>query len=54
MAIGLMIAPLGGIPAAIAVVAIGPVVGAVLVMLYAPETKGLTLEQVQDRLAEKA
>jgi len=50
MVIGLLIAPLG-IPNAIAVVAIGPVLGAVLVLRYAPETKGLTLEQVQQRLA---
>jgi putative MFS transporter len=49
--IGLLIAPLGGIPAAIAVVAVGPVIGAVLVMRYAPETMGLTLEEVQERLA---
>jgi putative MFS transporter len=47
--IGALIGPLGGIPAAIAVVAIGPVAGAVLVLLYAPETRGLTLEQVQER-----
>jgi len=52
MVIGLLIAPLGGIPGAIAVVAGGPIIGAVLVMVYAPETKGLTLEQVQERLAE--
>lgn len=51
VAIGLLIAPLGGIPAAIAVVAIGPVIGAVLVMKYAPETMGLTLEEVQLKLA---
>ncbi|MBM4269423.1 MAG: MFS transporter [Deltaproteobacteria bacterium] len=50
MVIGLLIAPLGGMPAAMAVVAIGPVLGAVLVMRYAPETRGLTLEQVQEKL----
>ena len=54
VAIGLMITPLGGIPQAIAVVAIGPVLGAVLVMLYAPETRGLTLEEVQEKLGGKA
>ncbi len=45
--IGLLIVPLGGIPAAIAVVAIGPVIGAVLVAVFAPETRGLTLEEIQ-------
>jgi putative MFS transporter len=49
--IGTLIAPLGGIPAAITVVAIGPVLGALLVLRYAPETRGLTLEEVQERLA---
>lgn len=50
MVIGALIVPLGGIPAAIAVVAAGPIVGAVLVMLFAPETRGLTLEEVQEKL----
>ena len=48
--IGLLIVPLGGIPAAIAVVAVGPVVGAVLVAIYAPETMGMTLEEIQESL----
>jgi putative MFS transporter len=48
--IGLLIGPLGGIPPAIAVVAVGPVLGALLVLRYAPETRGLTLEEVQARL----
>jgi hypothetical protein len=47
--IGMLIAPLG-IPGAIALVAGGPILGAVLVLLYAPETKGLTLEQIAARL----
>jgi putative MFS transporter len=51
MVIGLLIAPLGGIPAAIAVVAVGPILGALLVLRYAPETKGMTLEEVQVHLA---
>jgi len=50
VAIGLLIGPLGGIPPAIAVVAVGPIVGALLVLRYAPETRGLTLEEVQARL----
>ncbi len=39
-----------GISNSIAVVAIGPILGAILVMRYAPETRGLTLEQIQDEL----
>ena len=50
LVIGLLIAPLGGIPAAIALVSLGPVFGALLVLRYAPETRGLTLEQIQQRL----
>jgi MFS family permease len=45
MAIGVLAVPLG-IPTSIALVAVGPVVGALLVLRYAPETKGLTLEQI--------
>jgi putative MFS transporter len=48
-AIGLLIAPLG-IPGAIAIVSIGPILGAALVLRYAPETRGLTLEQIEERL----
>jgi putative MFS transporter len=36
-----------GISGAVAVTAVGPILGALLVMRYAPETKGLTLEEVQ-------
>jgi MFS transporter, putative metabolite:H+ symporter len=32
----------------------GPLVGAALVLLYAPETRGLTLEQIQEKLAREA
>jgi hypothetical protein len=39
-----------GISNAIACVAIGPILGAVLVMRYAPETRGLTLEEIQTEL----
>ena len=49
--IGVLIAPLG-IPGAIAVVAAGPIVGALLVLRYAPETRGLTLEQIASQLHE--
>jgi putative MFS transporter len=47
--IGLLIAPLG-IPGAISVVAAGPIAGALLVLRYAPETRGLTLEQIATKL----
>ncbi len=40
-----------GIPWAIAVVAVGPILGAALVLWLAPETRGLTLEQIQESLA---
>ena len=50
VAIGLLVAPLG-IPGAIAVVAAGPILGAALVLRFAPETRGLTLEEVQEHLA---
>jgi putative MFS transporter len=49
MAIGLLIVPLG-ISWSIAVVAVGPIIGSVLVLRFAPETKGLTLEEVQEQL----
>ena len=48
--IGALILPLGGIPTAIALVAIGPVIGAALVLRYAPETRGLTLEEIQEKI----
>jgi H+/Cl- antiporter ClcA len=54
MAIGLLIIPLGGIPEAISVVALGPFVGALLVLRYAPETKGMTLEEVQAHLSDES
>ncbi len=49
-AIGFLIYWLG-ISWSIAVVAIGPVLGAALVMRYAPETRGLTLEEIQEQLS---
>jgi putative MFS transporter len=47
-AIGLLILWVG-ISWSMTVVAIGPVLGAILVMRYAPETMGLTLEQIQEK-----
>jgi putative MFS transporter len=40
-----------GIPNSIAVVALGPIVGALVVLRFAPETRGLTLEQIDEALA---
>jgi MFS transporter, putative metabolite:H+ symporter len=39
-----------GLPDAIAVVALGPIVGAAVVLRYAPETRGMTLEQIAESL----
>lgn len=49
IAIGLLI-PLLGISWSITWVAFGPVLGALLVLWYAPATRGLTLEQIQESL----
>jgi putative MFS transporter len=49
MAIGALSVYLG-IPNAIAVVAVGPILGAALVLRYAPETRGMTLEEIEDAL----
>jgi hypothetical protein len=34
-------------------VAIGPILGALLVIKYAPETKGLSLEEIQEVLGKQ-
>jgi putative MFS transporter len=48
MFIGALLVPLhNDIPAAIAIVAVGPIIGAIAVLRYAPETQGLTLEEIQ-------
>jgi putative MFS transporter len=46
-AIGLLILGMG-ISWSMTIVAIGPILGAILVMRYAPETMGLTLEEIQE------
>ncbi len=46
LVVGTFVASLG-LSWSVGVVAFGPIVGAVLVMRYAPETKGLTLEQIE-------
>jgi putative MFS transporter len=50
--IGLLIARFDvTLSAAVAVVSLGPILGSILVLRYAPETRGLTLEAVQARAA---
>jgi MFS transporter, putative metabolite:H+ symporter len=44
--IGLLSRPLGGLGNAVAVAAFGPLIGAVLVWIYAPETLGMRLEEL--------
>ena len=36
-----------GIPDAVGLMAIGPIMGAIVVLVYAPETRGLTLEEIE-------
>lgn len=43
-----------GISWSMAVVSIGPILGALLVLKYAPETAGLTLEEIQAKLSTDA
>jgi MFS family permease len=44
--IGALSHSMGGLGNAVALVSIGPVIGAAIVMMFAPETKGATLEQL--------
>ena len=44
--IGALSKSMGGLGDAVAVVAIGPVIGAVLIWMYAPETRGMKLEEL--------
>jgi putative MFS transporter len=36
-----------GIPIAVGVMAVGPIIGAIIVLIYAPETRGMTLEEIE-------
>jgi hypothetical protein len=47
--IGLLI-PVLGISWAVSLAGIGPILGAIFVLRWAPETRGLTLEQIEQRL----
>jgi MFS family permease len=40
-----------GIPGAVGLMAIGPILGALVVLRYAPETRGLTLEEIEAGIA---
>jgi MFS family permease len=50
--IGMLSKSLGGLGNAVAVVSIGPVIGALLVFVYAPETRGMALEDLSLTAAE--
>ncbi len=45
--VGLLSKSLGGLGNAVAAVSMGPVIGALLVWIFAPETRGLTLEELE-------
>jgi MFS transporter, putative metabolite:H+ symporter len=51
LVIGAMSKSLGGLGNAVAVVSIGPIIGAILVWRYAPETRGIRLEDVSPLVA---
>jgi hypothetical protein len=44
--IGALSKSLGGLGNAVAAVSISPIIGAILVLRFAPETRGMTLEQL--------
>lgn len=43
-----------GIPWAVGVMSVGPIIGGLIVLRYAPETRGKTLEQISDELDGEA
>lgn len=49
-----MLADRIGIPLSVGIMAVGPVIGAILVLRYAPETRGKTLEQIAEELDRAA
>jgi MFS family permease len=53
LGVGLFITTLG-ISWSVGVFAFGPILGAIVVLRYAPETKGMTLEEIQDSLGPEA
>lgn len=53
LAVGTFVATLG-ISWSVTVVAFGPVLGALVVLKWAPETRGLTLEQIEEMLSAPA
>ncbi|HVA82004.1 MAG TPA: MFS transporter, partial [Candidatus Binataceae bacterium] len=50
--IGALSRSLGGLGNAVAAVSIGPILGAILVWRYAPETRGMSLEQLDNLAAD--
>ena len=43
---GLLSVPMGGLGNAVSLFSVGPIIGAVIVLAYVPETRGMTLEQL--------
>jgi len=46
--IGALSKSLGGLTGAVSAVCVGPIIGAAVIMLWAPETRGLKLEEISD------
>jgi MFS transporter, putative metabolite:H+ symporter len=51
LVIGILSRSLGGLGNAVTIVAVGPVIGAILVWLFAPETRGMRLEEASQAAA---
>ncbi|MCB1645806.1 MAG: MFS transporter [Pseudomonadales bacterium] len=49
-----MLIPVLGISWGVTAVAIGPIIGAILLLRYGTETKGLSLEEIQEKLDQEA
>ncbi len=52
LTIGMLSHTLGGLGNAVAAVSAGPVIGAVLVMMFAPETRGMKLEELSAAIVD--
>ncbi|MGH7915970.1 MAG: MFS transporter, partial [Candidatus Binataceae bacterium] len=52
LTIGALAGSLGGLGNAVSIVAVGPVIGAVMVIMFAPETRGRSLEELAPEIPE--